>query len=387
MTHPPATDRAHATDWQLPGAHNALSVSGLTKAFGTTVVLQGVDLAVPGGCLAAVLGPSGSGKTTLLRTLAGFERPDRGTVAIGGAVVDDHHRHQAPEHRGIGYVPQDGSLFPHLRVRENVAFGLPRRDRARVDSLLDLVGLGGLGHRHPHQLSGGQQQRVALARALAVDPAIVLLDEPFSSLDAAMRAEVRADVRQVLVDTATTAILVTHDQDEALSFADLVAVIRDGRIAQAGPPRDVYNQPADPSMAQFLGEANLVAGAVRRAPGGLVVRTLLGDLEIRATRAAERMRDGTEVISMIRPEQLELLWSPDGTGEPPSEGCPGWQGRVASIDYHGHDAVVRVAGAGLELTVRVPGRDQVVIGAAVRVRVRGPVPIWEGPAAGPAGAG
>src|SRR5580698_1872305 len=211
-----------------------MRVTGLHKAFGTHPVLTGLDLEVPEGSLTAILGPSGSGKTTLLRLLAGFDRADRGEIVIGGTVVDDDRTHVPPERRRIGYVPQEGSLFPHLTVAANVAFGLSRKGRrfGEAESLLAAVGLEGLGKRYPHQLSGGQQQRVALARALAIEPAVVLMDEPFASLDAHLRASVRADVQRIFHEAGTTAILVTHDQDEALSVADLVAVLRDGRIAQ-----------------------------------------------------------------------------------------------------------------------------------------------------------
>src|SRR6202451_953795 len=201
-----------------------LVVTGLHKAFGDHPVLTGLDLEVPAGSLTAILGPSGSGKTTLLRILAGFDQPDAGTVRIGPQVVD------GPGADG----PQEGSLSPPLSVAANVGFGLPAGQRRgpRTGELLESVGLAGLGRRYPHQLSGGQQQRVALARALAIRPEVVLLDEPFAALDAHLRASVRADVQQICHLAGTTAVLVTHDQDEALSMADRVAVLRDGLIVQ-----------------------------------------------------------------------------------------------------------------------------------------------------------
>ncbi len=224
-----------------------VTVTGLDKAFGAQPVLAGLDLEVPAGSLTAILGPSGSGKTTLLRLLAGFERADAGTIGIGGVLVDGPGVHLPPERRRIGYVPQEGSLFPHLTVAGNVGFGLPARQHGarqrrggKVEALLETVGLAGFGLRYPHQLSGGQQQRVALARALAIEPAVVLLDEPFASLDAHLRASVRADVQEIFRRAGTTAVLVTHDQDEALSVADRVAALRDGRIAQCAPPEDLY---------------------------------------------------------------------------------------------------------------------------------------------------
>jgi len=234
-----------------------VAVTGLHKAFGAHPVLSGLDLEVRAGSLTAILGPSGSGKTTLLRLLAGFERADAGAISIGDGLVDGPGVDVPPERRRIGYVPQEGSLFPHLTVAANVGFGLSARERrgGRVASMLELVGLGGLGRRYPHQLSGGQQQRVALARALTIEPAVVLLDEPFASLDAHLRASVRADVQEIFRRAGTTAVLVTHDQDEALSTADRVAALRDGKIAQCAPPEDLYRRPADPSLARFAGDA------------------------------------------------------------------------------------------------------------------------------------
>src|SRR5579863_8267098 len=267
-----------------------VAVSGLHKAFGAQPVLTGVDLEVPAGSLTAILGPSGSGKTTLLRLLAGIERADAGTITIGGAVVDGPGAYVPPERRRIGYVPQEGGLFPHLSVAANVGFGLPSRDRrgSRVTTMLDLVGLGGMGKRYPHQLSGGQQQRVALARALAIEPAVVLLDEPFASLDAHLRASVRADVQQIFRAAGTTAVLVTHDQDEALAIADRVAVLRDGRIAQYSAPAELYSRPVDSGLARFVGDANLLDG-IRRA--GLV-DTVLGQLPVDSGHRARHRRSG-----------------------------------------------------------------------------------------------
>ena len=250
-----------------------LTISGLYKGFGSHPVLTGLALTVPAGSLTAILGPSGSGKTTLLRLLAGFDRPDRGTVTIGERLVDGEGTHVHPEHRRIGYVPQEGGLFPHLTVAGNVGFGVPRARRSgRVQELLELVGLADLARRYPHQLSGGQQQRVALARALAIEPDVVLLDEPFASLDAHMRATVREEVQRILSATNTTTLLVTHDQDEALSLADYVAVLRSGRIAQHATPQNLYARPIDDELARFVGEANLLEGTLE----GASVQTPLG---------------------------------------------------------------------------------------------------------------
>ncbi len=348
-----------------------LVVSGLHKAFGDHPVLTGVDLEVPAGSLTAILGPSGSGKTTLLRVLAGFERADAGTVTIGGSVVDGPGVHLAPEKRRIGYVPQEGSLFPHLTVAANIGFGLPARQRRgpATAELLDAVGLAGLGQRYPHQLSGGQQQRVALARALAIGPKIVLLDEPFASLDAHLRASVRADVQELLAKSGITGILVTHDQDEALSTADRVAVLRDGRIAQCDAPQDLYDRPADADIARFIGDANLLEGVL----GTGTVDTILGRLPVEpACMASPGSGRPGPVTVLIRPEQVELRPAADGDGE--------LAGRVVAYGYHGHDAVIHVrpehdSGAPI-IVVRTVGGSQLPPGSPVTLRARGPVLAW-----------
>jgi iron(III) transport system ATP-binding protein len=342
--------------------------SGLKKSFGDHVVLDNLDLEVPEGSLTAVLGPSGSGKTTLLRLLAGFDRPDDGHISIGGTVVEDGHTHLPPESRRVGYVPQDGALFPHLNAVGNIGFGLARSERksGRAEELLELVGLAGEGQRYPHQLSGGMQQRVALARALATRPSLVLLDEPFASLDAALRAEVRADVARVLADTGTTAVLVTHDQDEALSLADRVAVLRGGRVAQCAGPEEIYLDPLDPALASFVGDANLLPGTVR---GGMAV-TALGPLAI--ADANTPVRESEEVLVLVRPEQVELH-AVNGAG--------GLTGRVVNCHYYGHDMLVTVemagaGGGGSLLSARLTGRSPLGTGSAVTVAVGGPVKVW-----------
>ena len=312
-----------------------LAVAGLDKRFGAHQVLAGLNLDVPAGSLTAILGPSGSGKTTLLRVLAGFEHADAGTVRIGSAIADGPGVFLPPERRRIGYVPQEGSLFPHLTVAANVAFGLSRRNwgrerRARrCAELLEAVGLGGLDRRYPHQLSGGQQQRVALARALAIQPEVVLLDEPFASLDAHLRASVRADVQQLLKESGTTTVLVTHDQDEALSTADRVAVLRDGGIAQCAAPQELYCRPVDADMARFIGEANLIPGVLQRL--------------VRADRAGPARRDRG------RP----------GGGRPGARGGrgPQRQRRPGAPAGHGADPA-RAGGAGARQSRPGPGRGR-----------------------------
>ena len=357
-----------------PAATEGLTIVGLHKAFGDHAVLRGVDLTVPDGAFAAVLGASGSGKTTLLRILAGFERPDSGVVAVGGVILDDGHHHLRAERRRIGYVSQEGSLFPHLTVAGNVGFGLRVREgrEAVVAHLLELVGLGGLAHRYPHQLSGVQQQRVALARALAVRPRIVLLDEPFASLDAGLRASVRADVLSVVRRSGATAVLVTHDQEEALSLADMVAVIRDGAIAQVASPRDLYESPVDPELASFVGEANLIEGTSY----GSTAETPLGWLELGDGHRPSRQR----ITVLVRPEQLRVT--------PAAGGGPGIAARVVETGFHGHDSLVSLVtedAAAAPMVARVVGGMRLDPGAQVTIKVAGRVHCWPRPPAGQAG--
>jgi iron(III) transport system ATP-binding protein len=353
----------------------ALEVFGVCKSFGRTPVLYGVDLEVAPGTLTTVLGASGAGKTTLLRIIAGFEAADAGVVRLGGIVVDDGRKRVPPERRRIGYVPQDGALFPHLTVRANAAFALPRRERGSqdVDDILELVGLSELRDRYPSELSGGQQQRVAIARALASRPRLVLLDEPFAALDASLRTAVRADVLRVLRTTGTTAVLVTHDQDEALSVSDYVAVLRDGVITQAGPPREVYQTPADPWTASFLGTANLLPGTPE---AGSLVRTMLGEHQLSDPRpgpggafgdgAAAGGASGALTV-LIRPEQIRMT--------DPEEGQPA--GLVTETRYHGHDALITVdAGPAGTLRVRTIGTLPPDPGDKVGLVVDGPVVAW-----------
>jgi iron(III) transport system ATP-binding protein len=289
-------------------------------------------------------------------------------VRIGDQLADGPDAHVPPERRRIGYVPQEGSLFPHLSVAANVGFGLPAGQRRgpRIGELLDSVGLAGLGKRYPHQLSGGQQQRVALARALAIEPALVLLDEPFAALDAHLRASVRADVAQIFAARGTTAILVTHDQDEALSMADRVAVLRDGQIAQYAAPQDLYVSPADPELAGFIGEANLLDGQL--GPGS-AVRTVFGDL---ALATAAGLEPGPVTV-LVRPEQLAV----EAAGGPAAGSVAG---QVMQCHYYGHDAVLRVRltepDTAPEIIVRTAGGPQLPAGTDVVIRATGPVLAW-----------
>jgi iron(III) transport system ATP-binding protein len=346
-----------------------LEVTDLAKSFGPLAVLRDLNLAVAPGSFTSILGPSGSGKTTLLRIVAGFERADHGTVRIGGEVADDGTRYLPPDRRHIGYVPQEGDLFPHLSVEQNVGFGLPRRERhgKKVAELLDMVGLGGLQRRYPHELSGGQQQRVALARALAIEPALVLLDEPFSSLDETLRASVRQDVRRVLRGAGATVVLVTHDQDEALSLSDRVAIMTDGAIGQYDAPEDIYRSPATPEIARRLGDSNFIRGIDR----GGAVETALGLLRLERPIDQNTSLEGSSLVVLLRPEQIAL--SAD-QGDSPASAV------VVETEFYGHDAVVRLRPnweRSTLLTARTGEASRAPsVGASVSLAVRGPVVAW-----------
>ena len=325
-------------------------IDGVTKRFGAVVALDEVDLTVPDGSLTAILGPSGCGKTTLLRVVAGFERPDGGHVRLGDRqVAGTGTSFVPPERRRVGLVPQESALFPHLDVAGNVGFGLSRRHRPdRVAELLELVGLPGYERRRPYELSGGEQARVALARALAPQPEVVLLDEPFAALDASLRAEIREDVREVLRATEATSILVTHDQEEALSVADHVAVMRRGRVVQVAPPVELYSTPVDLEVARFVGDGVVLDVSARSG----IATTPLGDLTLTAGATGEG-------VVLIRPEQLTL-------------GEAGASGRVSNVVFYGHDAVVQVElPDGQRVAVRMAAPVSVQAGDDVRLRVNG----------------
>jgi iron(III) transport system ATP-binding protein len=330
-----------------------IRLSSVAKRFGSSVVLDEVSLTVAEGSLTAILGESGSGKTTLLRLIAGFERVDGGTVSIGGRVVDDGARALGVERRGVGYVPQDGALFPNLTALGNIGFGLGRRDRSRAHELLEVVGLGGLGDRRPHQLSGGQQQRVALARALAVRPGVILLDEPFAALDASTRATVRGDVGRILAEAGTTTILVTHDQDEALSMADQVALLRQGRVLAAASPRDLYSRPANREVAGSLGEMNIVPATL----GGASATCLLGTVTLTESGAGEG-------FVFVRSEQLDVFENDRPDAVPAT---------VSGFDYFGHDSLARIDLGEATVTARLTGDRWLTVGQPVWVAVRGRV--------------
>ena len=284
----------------------------VTKRFGADrpPATDGLSFTVESGRILALLGPSGCGKTTTLRLIAGFETPDQGRIAIAGQTVADADRgiHVEPEARGVGVVFQDYALFPHLTIAQNVGFGLERTSRserrARVAQVLDLVSLTDFAERYPHELSGGQQQRVAVARALAPAPALILLDEPFSNLDADLRAQMRDEVEKILRATGTTAIFVTHDQEEAFTIADQVGVLDQGRLEQVGAPEVIYHNPATPFVAEFVGAADFLPGLVSRE--GIVTEIgVFGNLNGRALDSRVRV--------MIRPDDVTFV--PDAAGE------------------------------------------------------------------------
>ncbi|HEU5144348.1 MAG TPA: ABC transporter ATP-binding protein [Dermatophilaceae bacterium] len=337
-----------------------LQLSGITASRQDRQILHGIDLTVPSGTTTAVLGPSGCGKSTLLRVIAGFLRPDAGAVRLGGEVVAGPGQWVSPERRGFGYVAQEGNLFPHLDVAANIVYGLPRRERrarVRVDELLELVGLSGdYASRRPDQLSGGQQQRVALARALARRPRIVLLDEPFSALDPELRVATRDAVAAALRHEQATVVLVTHDQAEALSFADQVAIMHDGRFTQVGAPASVYRAPIDRRSAASLGEACFLPGELR----GGVVTCALGDLPVPGVTGT----GACEVL--IRPEQLRLA-------DPNPEACVA---EVTKAAFYGHDALVELRlddlpGRAMMLSARTFGEAAPSVGSRVSVTVDG----------------
>ncbi|MGB0102244.1 MAG: ABC transporter ATP-binding protein [Nocardioides sp.] len=348
-----------------------LRVSGLSRSFGATRVLDGIDLDVPGG-ITAVLGSSGCGKTTLLRLIAGFLAPDAGSITIGGEVVAEPGRSVPPRARRIGYVPQEGALFPHLDVAANVGFGLTRAARrsTRVAEMLDLVELSpAVATRFPHELSGGQQQRVALARALAPDPALILLDEPFSSLDAGLREDTGRAVARALRASGATGVLVTHDQGEALSLADQVAVMVGGRFLQVARPDEIYLNPATSTVAGFVGNATLLPGT---AVGG-TARCALGQLPLVSAATGE-------VLLAVRPEQVLVT---DLSGAGPAAGVVA---EVLDVSFFGHDATLRarviepdsIGSAPTVVIARVPSGGVPAPGTKVELTVVGPVLAFDG---------
>jgi iron(III) transport system ATP-binding protein len=318
-----AVQTTYHADHAATGREVALSLNGLSKSFGRVRAVDGLDLEVEGGSICALLGPSGCGKTTTLRLIAGLEHPDAGEVRVAGRTLSSPREFVPPDKRRIGMVFQDYALFPHMDVAANVAYGLGRKpDPERVRRALELVGLEDSAKRSVHELSGGQQQRVALARALAPTPDLVLLDEPFSNLDASLRDRLRQEVREILLEARVTALFVTHDQEEALSLADTVAVMRDGGIEQVGSPEEVYSRPASRWMAEFIGEIEVLPGEAR---GGRA-ECELGSFPVEAETEGP-------VDILVRPESLAVdLHGPQSAAS----------AEVVSRRFFGHDQLVEL---------------------------------------------
>ena len=345
-----------------------LDIGGTSKRYGAVTALDAIDLSIPKGSRTAIVGPSGSGKTTLLRIIAGFEAQDAGRIVLDGIELADGARAMPAHLRGIGFVPQDGALFPHLDVAANIGFGLSADDPRRTSRIADLMALvelpPAMAARRPHELSGGQQQRVALARALAREPKLMLLDEPFSALDTGLRASMRKAVASVLGTVGITAILVTHDQAEALSFADQVAVMREGRLAQVGTPRELYARPADAHVAAFLGDAIIVPA---RIAGGIAA-CALGRIPVAPGSAGEAR-------IMVRPEQITL----ETVSGPSAEPAPGF-GRIVEAEFAGASCAVSVRLAdGSQILVPVPAADLPAAGAVVRFALAGTAHVFAEP--------
>ncbi|MBK8049240.1 MAG: ABC transporter ATP-binding protein [Anaerolineales bacterium] len=325
----------------------------VVKRFGDVEAVNGVSLTLPRGKLLALLGPSGCGKTTTLRLIAGFEALDSGLIEIGGTPVADGRRALPPEKRRIGMVFQEYALFPHLTVEQNIRFGLHHYAGdpvQRTSTVMELVGLDGLARRAPHELSGGQQQRVALARALAPEPDVVLLDEPFSNLDAGLRVRVRAEVRTILQNAGATAVFVTHDQEEAMSMVDLVAVMLGGAVQQMATPQQLYHQPATRAVAEFIGDANFLPGSAH----GQTVETELGQLYLQFTGSGQ-------MDVLVRPENVTVKPAPATSGA-----------RIKRVLFFGHDQLVTVQlPSGRLLDARVSPIYNFAIGQPVNVAVNG----------------
>ncbi|WP_419710390.1 ABC transporter ATP-binding protein [Pseudomonas sp. NFX224] len=320
---------------------NALELHSLNKSYGAHQALDDVSLSVPSGSRTVIVGPSGSGKTTLLRMIAGFEFPDSGRLSLNGQTLVDS-THEVPAHqRLIGYVPQDGALFPHMTVAANIGFGLATKGsekQHRVEQLMDSVALdSNMAQRWPHELSGGQQQRVALARALAQQPRLMLLDEPFSALDTGLRASMRKLVARLLAEAGVTTILVTHDQSEALSFADQLAVMRHGRLVQSGHPLDLYRYPGDVQTALFLGDAVVMPARIEAG----WAHCDLGRIPV------NNHRNNTAAQIMLRPEQLQVA-----SVLPNSTEVAGCRAVVTDRDFSGNTCTLTV-----ELKALAPGEE------------------------------
>ncbi|MBN9232320.1 MULTISPECIES: ABC transporter ATP-binding protein [Phyllobacteriaceae] len=353
-----------------------LEITSLAKSYGPVAAVAGIDLTVAAGSRTAIVGPSGCGKTTLLRLIAGFETPDAGRIALAGQTLANGGTAVPAHLRGIGLVAQDGALFPHLSIAGNIGFGMDKHEAKRDERIAELAYIVGLDKgvlkRRPHQLSGGQQQRVALARAMAMKPRLMLLDEPFSALDTGLRASMRKAVAEMLESAGITTILVTHDQAEALSFADQVAVMREGRFSQIGTPRDLYLKPKDRMVAEFLGDTIVLSAKI----GGGFAETRLGRIAVDGKERHDLAR------IMLRPEQVML--APASRADLDAASKPGVLfGEVTESEFGGSACTVAVkllnspdppeaaAIGNTPLILRKPGLDAPSVGDIVRISVVG----------------
>jgi iron(III) transport system ATP-binding protein len=334
-----------------------INIDALTVSYGESKVLDNLSLHIPSQKLVAVLGPSGCGKSTLLRAIAGFVAPQTGTIRFGSTLMSVSSVQVPPERRNVGYVPQEGALFPHLSVAKNIGFGLAKgkSSQKRIDEMLKLVDMTSYANRLPHQLSGGQQFRVAIARALAPAPNVMLLDEPFSALDAQLREELRQEIKIILKATNTTTLLVTHDREEALVMADLVAPMKDGKIIQIGTPQAVYNFPAGPETAVSTGDA-LIISAIKTKSG-----------KIYTPLSSIQPQSGVKGKLVVRPEeiQIELVKSKSNA-------------KVAEIEYFGHDALIHLELADKsQICARVAAPVSLKIGDKVLATQTGPIRFYD----------
>ncbi|MFF1634614.1 ABC transporter ATP-binding protein [Leifsonia sp. NPDC058248] len=338
-----ATEAARAGT--VPRGHR-VEIRGAAKRYGAVEALKGVDLDIRAGSFTVLLGPSGSGKTTLLRAIAGIERLDAGSIALGPRIVDDRRVHVPSERRGLAMVFQDYALWPHMTVRQNVGYALKRRGGPRdpaalIAETLERVGLASKHASYPHELSGGQQQRVALARAIVGSPALVLFDEPLSNLDADLREHLRLEISTLTRESGATALYITHDQGEAFALADEVAILRDGTIEQRGTPESIYRSPASPFVARFTGVAGSLAGVVLAVgAGSATVR--VGEAELRSAAGAD-VCVGDDVEVLIRPTATRLEPLPLGSGSvSPAGSRQALPGRIVDVAYRGrgYDHVV-----------------------------------------------
>ena len=348
-----------------------LHIRNLNKTFGTTAALRDINLELRQGEMLFLLGPSGCGKTTLLRAIAGFEQPDSGEIWLKDRCIFNSRFSLPTQQRRIGYVVQEGVLFPHLSVYRNIAYGLGNgkgsipQDRQRIEAVMSLTGIGELANRFPHQLSGGQQQRVALARALAPEPELILFDEPFSALDEHLRQKIRREMLHALRQSGTSAIFVTHDRDEALSHADRIAVLSDGRILQTDTPRRLYWSPSSLAAAQFIGDS--VVLDAQRSSDGTQAQCALGIFPLAAApqTPSEHPIDGK---LLVRPEQFVLT---ETANVPPHSTQPVFGAKVESIEFKGRYTAVALNINGVCFTLDTVHAPPVCSGDTVRLAFEG----------------